>query len=292
MSSGFGIRQRLTAGRALDNVKGFEAPDNSFAARRRGPRPIEVTSRPPIVCSLLVVRIDGLTNCLRKGPGVAVRSNHAWRRRLASYRLLLAGLLMLSVLSARGDKLTSPEIATKLGMSVQQVQSLCARFDLTKEDLLGLPGISLQLMLWDLEHPGIDKHAEEEKFRALRMMDEHGRVPPDGLARALEHRRRRQGDEDFEPGKTDPSPITPDFGTPEPLSAGLQTSGWTWLGPGNIGVRVRSILAHPTATNILWCGGVDGGIWKSTNSGAAWFPLNDFMANLAVACMVMDPSNA
>src|SRR5439155_1679385 len=27
-------------------------------------------------------------------------------------------------------------------------------------------------------------------------------------------------------------------------------------------------------------------------SGASWFPLNDFMANLGVACMVMDPINA
>src|ERR1035438_2676486 len=75
-------------------------------------------------------------------------------------------------------------------------------------------------------------------------------------------------------------------------AAGLPTNGWTWLGPGNIGGRVRAILVHPTSTNIMWCGGVDGGVWKTTNSGAAWFPLNDFMANLAISCMVMDPTNA
>ena len=74
--------------------------------------------------------------------------------------------------------------------------------------------------------------------------------------------------------------------------ANIQTNGWTWLGPGNIGGRVRSILIHPTLTDILWCGSVSGGVWKSTNGGASWFPLNDFMANLAVACMAMDPTNA
>jgi photosystem II stability/assembly factor-like uncharacterized protein len=41
----------------------------------------------------------------------------------------------------------------------------------------------------------------------------------------------------------------------------------------------------------MWAGGVDGGVWKTTNSGAKWFPLDDFMPNLAVSCMVMDPTN-
>jgi photosystem II stability/assembly factor-like uncharacterized protein len=76
-----------------------------------------------------------------------------------------------------------------------------------------------------------------------------------------------------------------------PPAAGIQTNGWTWLRPGNISGRVRSILMHPTSTNIMWCGGVDGGVWKTTNSGTAWFPLDDFMANLAIACLAMDPTN-
>jgi photosystem II stability/assembly factor-like uncharacterized protein len=54
---------------------------------------------------------------------------------------------------------------------------------------------------------------------------------------------------------------------------------------------VRAILVHPTSTNIMWCGGVDGGVWKTTNSGASWFPLDDFMPSLAVSCMAMDPAN-
>jgi hypothetical protein len=41
----------------------------------------------------------------------------------------------------------------------------------------------------------------------------------------------------------------------------------------------------------MWCGSVGGGVWKTLNGGASWFPLDDFMANLAVACMVMDPAD-
>ena len=37
-----------------------------------------------------------------------------------------------------------------------------------------------------------DRHAEEQKFRALRMMDENGQIPPDGLWLALEHRRKKK----------------------------------------------------------------------------------------------------
>jgi photosystem II stability/assembly factor-like uncharacterized protein len=143
-------------------------------------------------------------------------------------------------------------------------------------------------------HPGFDKH--EQKFRALRMMDEDGQIPPDGLWRALEH--RRQAVRKVGPSRSGASVLASRLvgslapPQPSPPIAGIETNSWTWLGPGNIGGRVRSILIHPTLTNVLWCGSVSGGVWKSTNSGASWFPLDDFMANLAVACMFMDPNNA
>ena len=44
---------------------------------------------------------------------------------------------------------------------------------------------------------------------------------------------------------------------------------WEWLGPGNIGGRIRAILIHPTSTSTIWIGGVAGGIYKSTNGGAS-----------------------
>src|SRR5262245_6789350 len=105
--------------------------------------------------------------------------------------------------------------------------------------------------------PGFDKHAEEQKFRALRMMDEDGQIPADGLWRALEHRRQATGNSALARALPRPSNKGPSGGTPRPPPiAGIETNSWTWLGPGNIGGRVRSILIHPTRTNILWCGSV------------------------------------
>ena len=67
--------------------------------------------------------------------------------------------------------------------------------------------------------------------------------------------------------------------------------GWEWLGPGNIGGRIRAIAIHPTNHNTIWIGGVSGGIWKTIDGGDSWFPLADFMANLAVTFIVLDPNH-
>jgi photosystem II stability/assembly factor-like uncharacterized protein len=76
-----------------------------------------------------------------------------------------------------------------------------------------------------------------------------------------------------------------------PLRASINPRGWVWLGPGNIGGRTRSILVHPQQPTTMWLGGVDGGVWRTRDGGATWAPLYDFMANMAVSCMVLDPQD-
>jgi photosystem II stability/assembly factor-like uncharacterized protein len=78
---------------------------------------------------------------------------------------------------------------------------------------------------------------------------------------------------------------------PHILGAGIYPASWTWIGPGNIGGRIRSVIIHPTQTNTMWVGTAGGGIWKTTNGGTSWAPMNDFMASLAVGCMAIDKTN-
>ena len=73
---------------------------------------------------------------------------------------------------------------------------------------------------------------------------------------------------------------------------GVSTLGWHWLGPGNIGGRTRSIVIHPSNSRIIWVGAVAGGVWKTVDGGQNWAPLADFMANLNVSALLLDPSNA
>ena len=74
--------------------------------------------------------------------------------------------------------------------------------------------------------------------------------------------------------------------------AAIAPGDWQWLGPGNIGGRIRSIVIDPTNANKMWVGSVSGGIWYSANAGVSWGPVSDFMANLAVSSMVIDPTNS
>lgn len=64
---------------------------------------------------------------------------------------------------------------------------------------------------------------------------------------------------------------------------------WQWMGPGNIGGRVRAILIHPKDPRIMWVGAASGGVWKTTNSGARWDPADKFLTALPIGSMALDP---
>ncbi|HVS20077.1 MAG TPA: hypothetical protein VMT18_15845 [Planctomycetota bacterium] len=116
--------------------------------------------------------------------------------------------------------------------------------------------------------------AEAMAYRRARRLDDRGQIPADALVKA-----KRQ---------LDAMPVLkPGNGLSE--DAGLMS--WAWMGPGNIGGRIRTILTHPTQPATLWIGSVGGGIWKSTDGGSSWSPADDFMTSLAVTSLVMKPGD-
>ncbi len=115
-----------------------------------------------------------------------------------------------------------------------------------------------------------DHPDEAAAFWWLVHQDENGYVPPDGYLKAARHIEMMRN-------------------TPPPAAGLNATTSWEWLGPGNIGGRIRSILINPDNPDEMWLGSVGGGIWKTVNGGASWEPVDDFMANLAVSCMAMHP---
>jgi len=66
---------------------------------------------------------------------------------------------------------------------------------------------------------------------------------------------------------------------------------WTALGPGNIGGRTRALVIHPDRPEIMWAGGVSGGVWKTNDAGQSWLPVSERLANIAVNSMAIDPEN-
>jgi hypothetical protein len=139
----------------------------------------------------------------------------------------------------------------------------------------------------DLAHAETTDAMGALRFRRLQMQNEKGEIPPDALEKARKHVQemkaaqkarlealRQNGEQ-----------------SPQADAAGIAPDSWTWLGPGNVGGRIRSIVIHPTNPNTMWVGSVSGGIWTTTNGGVSWSPVNDFMANLAVTTLLINPTN-
>src|SRR5439155_21567873 len=113
--------------------------------------------------------------------------------------------------------------------------------------------------------------------------DENKKIQADGLLRAKAH---------VEGMRVAQAKRAKAAGKPNGMEvANIQPSDWTWLGPGNVGGRIRTIVIDPNNANSMWVGSASGGIWHSTDAGGLWAPVNDFMANLSVCTMVIDPSN-
>jgi hypothetical protein len=78
----------------------------------------------------------------------------------------------------------------------------------------------------------------------------------------------------------------------DPLSKSAASAGiWKEEGPWNVAGRIRSLAVHPTDNNILYAGAASGGVWKTTNQGLSWFPLNDTLPALPVGAVAIDRSN-
>ena len=73
-------------------------------------------------------------------------------------------------------------------------------------------------------------------------------------------------------------------------------SAWRSIGPttingGAAAGRVTAIAVHPTQNNIVYAGGAQGGIWKSTDGGDSWAAISDGQCSLAVGSITIDPVN-
>ncbi|HEX8142853.1 MAG TPA: hypothetical protein VF553_09675 [Pyrinomonadaceae bacterium] len=187
--------------------------------------------------------------------------------------------------------------ARSRSLTIGQVQMLQARRGMSNEALRKIPEEILQRAVRRLDYPDLPR--AREAFRLLQEQDEQGVIPPNALPNALKQldstRARGASIQPQMAGIPTGMRVTPaSLMSPVVMrTAGLHPThiGWSSLGPGNIGGRTRSIVVHPTLQNTMWVGSVGGGVWRTDNGGQGWAPVDDLMANLAVTCMAMDPTN-
>ena len=180
----------------------------------------------------------------------------------------------LGLYICHGLPMNAAQIANLRGISPETVQLLKAQRGLTVAELCEIPQAKLDRAIFRASSPKPDHPDEALNFRKLQLKDENGYIPADGLIKAAAQI------DSMTARRVSPS------------AAGITSSSWAWMGPGNVGGRVRALVIHPTSTNTMWAGSVSGGIWKTTNGGATWNVLEDFMANMAVSTLVIDPGNA
>jgi photosystem II stability/assembly factor-like uncharacterized protein len=89
---------------------------------------------------------------------------------------------------------------------------------------------------------------------------------------------------------------------PPPQTIPPNPTTWTPIGPQpltsafsiaikQVSGRTSAVAVDPTDPNVVYIGGAQGGIWKSTDAGATWMPLSDFEASLAIGSIAIDPTN-
>ncbi len=55
--------------------------------------------------------------------------------------------------------------------------------------------------------------------------------------------------------------------------------------------RINCITFHPTDPNTFWVGVAQGGIWKTTNGGQSWLPLDNGLPILRISDIALNPNN-
>lgn len=66
---------------------------------------------------------------------------------------------------------------------------------------------------------------------------------------------------------------------------------WNNQGPNNIGGRVNTLVRHPADSNMLFSGLTAGGIFKSINGGASWYPVFDDQPALSISFIRIHPTD-
>src|SRR5258706_11252229 len=158
--------------------------------------------------------------------------------------------------------------------------------------------LSAALSAWALQDEqapqnGIDK--DDPRAREEYLIQKRGGPAPTGARlRALEEMDsllERDGKQ-FQESMA----ASPELGA---ASIASNPSSWTFIGPaqtnfnfyGNTSGRVTALAVDPTNASIVYAGGAQGGVWKSTDAGATWTPLTDGQASLAIGSLAIDPNN-
>jgi len=123
--------------------------------------------------------------------------------------------------------------------------------------------------------------------RVRTMQDEHGHIPPGAVYRAIRQRAAM-----LAAGPRGHSSIATNSASIATNSASIAPTAWTSRGPLDVGGRTNAILIDPNNSLTIYAGAASGGVWRSTDGGQTWLPIDDFLASLVIGSMAFDPTSS
>ncbi len=182
--------------------------------------------------------------------------------------------------------ISDESLARARNVTVRQVQLLRAARGTTNETLEALSEAGFRRALHRLAYP--DRPGLRTQFRYRQAVGDADQPPPLWAAETAVTELYVAAIADT-PARTAGVPTSSAVAAPE--AGGLSLAGWQWFGPGNIGGRIRGIVIDPGEPSRMWAASVGGGVWHTQDGGASWATVDDFLGNLACACIAMDPAN-
>jgi photosystem II stability/assembly factor-like uncharacterized protein len=140
------------------------------------------------------------------------------------------------------------------------------------------PSDSLRQAIAEKEDPDADDPVARLNFDALRYGDPNtGMIPAD-------MRKKELAFASGLPTREYANSLLQKNGT----AAAIVSSSWTRRGPVNVGGRTRALGIDVANSSTILAGGVSGGMWRSTNGGAAWTKTTDPNELQSVTCLAQD----
>lgn len=134
---------------------------------------------------------------------------------------------------------------------------------------------------------GAPERESPDQLRARAEWFLQGRAGADGLIpRNARNRALAELAENLKTGRLKAQPL------------GITVDSWAPIGPSPLAEgtrrfsgRVTSLALVPGSPGVAYAGGAQGGVWKTTDSGATWSPLTDSQPSLAIGAIAVDPND-
>jgi Cep192 domain 4/HYDIN/CFA65/VesB-like, Ig-like domain len=148
---------------------------------------------------------------------------------------------------------------------------------------------------------------QAESAQAIRRREEwfyqqraypHKHIPAGARLKAYQQLRKMQAAQQSRRQKQQNTATSPSTSTT--FATALSSTSWTLIGPQPTAYpptsyitsgRANALAVDPTNSNIVYLGGPEGGVWKTTDGGATWTPLTDNQPSLAIGSIAIDPQN-